>query len=445
MEKFKKEREFRIKFQDTILLINQQLEEIPVLVGEYAIYYYFESILHMFGIYKEDIDFSKVELLISKKSMSLLKEKLEPQGYTLLKENLFQKEGIHYQFDVLENYSLSLEHSYLVKDYYSGTIENEKIIWKQMDIWQYRILNFENLKKYYEKKNDVQTLEEINAYWDESLRRKEKERDLMFSYEPEDINKNINNTEYLEIVSDFASLGSIKKVFPNHYRTMMPLVLNIGDIKDIYEGKRSWLVKNDEDYEIEKWFQELHRLLSKVRKVRIWSSRVCSDEFLMFCFLCDYIKEKEIYVTFADDFLEETWSIGCMTKEEVKALILKEHLLTKEDILYYQNLWKKVLEVNSEIRYMKQKEVVSVSFDYFTDIILEFVAKNQEISVCKLTATLMGYRVIENFGTLEYCYMIKRLITLGKLEVVDDGKELDNVKYFGADSFSYSIIKVKGT
>lgn len=55
----------------------------------------------------------------------------------------------------------------------------------------------------------------------------------------------------------------------------------------------------------------------------------------------------------------------------------------------------------------------------------------------------MGYRVIDNFGTLEYHYMIKRLIALGKLEVIDDGKKLDEVKYFGDDSFSLSMIKVK--
>lgn len=154
------------------------------------------------------------------------------------------------------------------------------------------------------------------AFWKESIKRKEKERNLKLSYEPEDINKNINNT--LEIVSDFSSFGAIKKVFPDHLKSMMLLALNIGDIKDIYEGKRSWLLENGEDYEIEKFFQDLNKLLPKVKKVRIWSSRVCVDEFLMFCFLCDYIKEKEIYVTFADEFLEETWSIGCMTKEEVE-------------------------------------------------------------------------------------------------------------------------------
>lgn len=185
--------------------------------------------------------------------------------------------------------------------------------------------------------------------------------------------------------------------------------------------------------------------MGKVSRIRIWSSHVSSEEFLLLFFLCDYIKGKEISVCFADEFSEDTWSISCMLEEEVKALSLKEHVLTDSQIATYKTIWKKAFEENSDIRYMKDGEVLSASFDFFTDSLLEIVSSFQEVSVRHLVGDLMGNQFLPSFGSFEYCYILERLIENGNLEVVKDGKNFDNVKYFGSDPFSYSVIRVKNT
>jgi len=251
------------------------------------------------------------------------------------------------------------------------------------------------------------------------------------------------NWDYLEIVSGFSAFGSIRKVFPEHPRVLLSLSLHFGDISDIYKQNRSWLVRNECDFKIFESFQKLEFFLEKVKRVRIWSSHISSNEFLLFCFLCDFIKDKEISVCFADEYLPEVWSIGCMWEKEVKELSYKEHRLTPDEILKYQMIWEKVYFENSDLRFLKNGEVISVSFDFFTDMLIELVSKFQEISVKYFVGILMGEHFIEEYGDFEYCYLIKRLIQKGVFQIVKDGSSFDTVKYFGADNFFHSIICVK--
>lgn len=244
-------------------------------------------------------------------------------------------------------------------------------------------------------------------------------------------NDNICKKEkIIEVVADYSNSGCLKKSdFKNNSIVCLPLKLSFGDLKSLDNYNRKCLkvlYPNDEIREEDFIFQKEIEVLKSADKIRIWSSRTCADEFLLLIYICSLFTDKNISVVFADEFSSFSWSIGCMTPEEVNELAKKEHLLSNKEVKCYISEWKKIVKENSSLRYIENKQIKSVPIDYFDEVILSYL-NNREIRLIVLIAELMGYDVIDHTSHSVYEYLVNRLIEQGKIEIVkinEDGKKI---------------------
>lgn len=242
------------------------------------------------------------------------------------------------------------------------------------------------------------------------------------------INQNENtNLDTLEFISTDSALGSLRRSdFKNNVIVQLPLQLSFGDLKSLDNYDRSCLRKlypHDDYFPFEDGFifqkeiEELRKYVSKAKKIRVWSSQIAANEFLLLLYICYLFPNKNISAVFADEYNPYCWSIGCMTFNEVNELSKKEHLLTMEEKELYINEWNRMVKENSTLRYIKNKEIKSVPINYFDKDILSYLGK-QEMKFITLVGKLMGNAVIDNDSDSIYAYLINRLIEQGKIEVV---------------------------
>lgn len=241
-------------------------------------------------------------------------------------------------------------------------------------------------------------------------------------------NDNIcENKSIIEITGTFAGAGCLKQSdFSHNLIGCLALQLSFGDLKSLDNYDRSCLRKlypHDDYFPFEDGFifqkeiEELRKYVSKAKKIRVWSSQIAADEFLLLLYICYLFPNKNISAVFADEYNPYCWSIGCMTFNEVNELSKKEHLLTMEEKELYINEWNRMVKENSTLRYIKNKEIKSVPINYFDKDILSYLGK-QEMKFITLVGKLMGNAVIDNDSDSIYSYLINRLIEQGKIEVV---------------------------
>ena len=241
-------------------------------------------------------------------------------------------------------------------------------------------------------------------------------------------NDNIcENKSIIEITGTFAGAGCLKQSdFSHNLIGCLALQLSFGDLKSLDNYDRSCLRKlypHDDYFPFEDGFifqkeiEELRKYVSKAKKIRVWSSQIAADEFLLLLYICYLFPNKNISAVFADEYNPYCWSIGCMTFNEVNELSKKEHLLTMEEKELYINEWNRMVKENSTLRYIKNKEIKSVPINYFDKDILSYLGK-QKMKFITLVGKLMGNAVIDNDSDSIYSYLINRLIEQGKIEVV---------------------------
>lgn len=86
----------------------------------------------------------------------------------------------------------------------------------------------------------------------------------------------------------------------------LAMSLSIGNIKT----DRTVFLKNlyqSDSNDYKKTLKKITECIPKYDKIRIWSSKSSTDDYLLLLFLCDYLKEKttKISVIFSDDYKVE--------------------------------------------------------------------------------------------------------------------------------------------
>lgn len=236
------------------------------------------------------------------------------------------------------------------------------------------------------------------------------------------------NNKLIEVVHGFAEIGCLKQSdFSHNLLVCLPLELSFGDLRTLDDYDRSCLKKlynyqNDyfpfeEGYTFRKEIEKLKKYVATVDKIRVWSSHKSTNEFLLFLYICYLFPDKNISVVFADEYDSYCWSIGCMEFREVNKLAKKEHILSKKEKDYYLNEWKKIVNENSELRYVKDENIKSVPINYFDKTILSYL-ENKKIEFMELVGKLMADSVMDNESSSIYTYLINRLIKQEQIQVV---------------------------
>lgn len=229
----------------------------------------------------------------------------------------------------------------------------------------------------------------------------------------------------VEIVSDLSSNGLLlKSSIKNENIVLLDMHLDIGDLKELKNYKRSFLKNIGYNVDVVDYGNKIKFLLDNVRnnkKIRIWSSHKNSNECLTVFYICNLLEkyDAELYVVYSDEISSEAKSVGELDKEEIKNVDALERKLLKEEIMMYSKFWTRLLNDNSDIRYISfDNTIKSCSYNYLEEKILSELKKYNEIRVGKFISNLKIDCIIDEIDYSEYPYLIERLINKSEIKVI---------------------------
>ena len=229
----------------------------------------------------------------------------------------------------------------------------------------------------------------------------------------------------VEIVSDLSSNGLLlKSSIKNENIVLLDMHLDIGDLKDLKNYKRSFLKNIGYNVDVVDYSNKIKFLLDNVRnnkKIRIWSSHKNSNEYMTVFYICNLLEkyDAELYVVYSDEISSEAKSVGELDKEEIKNVDALERKLLKEEIMMYSKFWTRLLNDNSDIRYISfDNTIKSCSYNYLEEKILSELKKYNEIRVGKFISNLKIDCIITEIDYSEYPYLIERLINKSEIKVI---------------------------
>lgn len=229
----------------------------------------------------------------------------------------------------------------------------------------------------------------------------------------------------VEIVSDLSSNGLLlKSSIKNENIVLLDMHLDIGDLKELKNYKRSFLKNIGYNVDVVDYGNKIKFLLDNVRnnkKIRIWSSHKNSNEYMTVFYICNLLEkyDAELYVVYSDEISSEAKSVGELDKEEIKNVDALERKLLKEEIMMYSKFWTRLLNDNSDIRYISfDNTIKSCSYNYLEEKILSELKKYNEIRVGKFISNIKIDCIIDEIDYSEYPYLIERLINKSEIKVI---------------------------
>lgn len=226
------------------------------------------------------------------------------------------------------------------------------------------------------------------------------------------------------ILSGAPSLSLKNSTFKENEIIDFRVSLSVGDLTNI----DNYIVELPKNIYHEKIICNLNNEISKLitfadnnYKIRIWSSHIAPDSYLLLLFVCSCLKNKidNITVLYSDEYKKECYSPGTMTSGEFEKLSTIEHILSKKEICELSDIWNMVKKENSNLRIVQNGIVKSVNYDYFDNEIIDLIVKLKSIRIIDLTYELSKkYYISDSI----FVFLISRLIDLGRIEVVESNE-----------------------
>ena len=222
-----------------------------------------------------------------------------------------------------------------------------------------------------------------------------------------------------EIVSNSSAKRIISKL-NNNPIINLEMCLNIGKLDSIIDNKRNELKEYNDILKYD--FSDELSEINKFEHLRIWSSIYDSDDYCLLLFLCNKFKDKKISVIYANEFNNYVTTITNLTTEDINDYLNKEHLLKEYEKETFSNDWIKVLNDNTELRYLNNGKVESVDINYFDEYILNRLDKLGKISIYKLVGNLIIEPPIPKviFSDWIYIFLIEKLERENKIKIIDN-------------------------
>lgn len=232
----------------------------------------------------------------------------------------------------------------------------------------------------------------------------------------------------LEIVFGNSCYHTMKNSKLSNNILMMNVLFNIGDLSNIDDCKIKIpkpLCMEDKNINFKQEHNIIIDNIKQKNKIRIWTGRNDIYSYLIMLYICSIIKKYkyEVFVLYSDDYNKECPSPSVMREDQLKQLSKLEHKLTNKEITSNANIWKDLVNKNSDLRIINQGYVKSVSIDFYDNYILDTLKLMGKVKMSQLVAKLMGEVYLHD---TMYVYLIKRLITNNKIKITLD----DNIRYF---------------
>ena len=144
---------------------------------------------------------------------------------------------------------------------------------------------------------------------------------------------------------------------------------------------------------------------------------------MLLLFLCNFLKDKlnTINVVFANDYNELQYSINFLDYKKVNDVLKYEETLSKDKIKAYAKEWNNLVEINSEIRTLKNGEVKNKRYSDYYEIILSILKERTPCKIASLIGECMGKEVLNDAKDFVYLTLIDQLIDLNKIKIVEKG------------------------
>ena len=149
------------------------------------------------------------------------------------------------------------------------------------------------------------------------------------------------NNAIIEIVASDSALGLLKKSGNENIKVCLLLSLSFGKLNSPMPFNRNILsqVYKNRPYDFTKDFEELNIVSNNCKRIRVWTSHLDCDEYCLLLLVCYLYKDKEIRAIFSEEISCNAPTIGSISKNEIKELENKEHILTDLEKENYSNEW----------------------------------------------------------------------------------------------------------
>jgi len=182
-------------------------------------------------------------------------------------------------------------------------------------------------------------------------------------------------------------------------------------------------------------YQRLSKELKKHKEFRIWYSSISSEDLNTYYYLINQIynniKNPTIYVIDASKHSNNINNILSCTEKEVEELPKYQQKLTSKEIETTINYWHQLQLEKGDLRLIKDKKLVSVSYEEINKEILERLSKYDEISILDfINKELLIpnlFFITEIYGT--WNILIKRLINQNKIRIVRKEYQINSLGY----------------
>lgn len=204
-----------------------------------------------------------------------------------------------------------------------------------------------------------------------------------------------------------------------------PSLGDLSDIKKLIIKLPKCIYHEEITCDLNEDVSKLYDLLNKGYTVRVWTSHLAPDSYLLLLLVCNLLKNRidKLNVVYSDEFNTECYSFGTMTGEEINKSIDYEHTIFKNEIENLSNEWDKIVLKNSDLRIIKNNKVESISYDYFDGEILEFLSNKKTSTILELCYEFSNKYYIND---ALFIYLVTRLINAGKIVVVEQNERFIN-------------------
>lgn len=169
-------------------------------------------------------------------------------------------------------------------------------------------------------------------------------------------------------------------------------------------------------------YKQLEKELKKHKSFRIWYSSTSSEDLNTYYYLIDQIykilKNPIIYVI--DISQNNINNILSCTEKEIEESLKYQKQLSNKEIEESINYWNQLKLEKGDLRLIKNKRLVSISYEEINKEILERLSKYEEISIIDfINKELLEsklFSITETYGT--WNILIKRLINQNKIRIV---------------------------
>lgn len=192
------------------------------------------------------------------------------------------------------------------------------------------------------------------------------------------------------------------------------LLLSCGKIKDL----KTSLTRNiyNYDIDIQSNLKKLEQKILKYKNIRIWISSQDNEDVCTLCFIINYsLCKRDINFYICDVYNKEYYSLGSYSVNETPQLINRSKKLTIYEINYYKDLWEKLEKENGDLRIIENNTLVSYSYDYLDNKIIELLKKYDSIYYWEFTGICLSKRLCNFYGDIFFTYRINEMIKEGKI------------------------------